>query len=116
MDQKILTYKEVAFLISTSPFEPLGDRVAVLVDSKAETFGDSVIQRADIYTAPPPTGYIVAVSESVDPDRGDKIPVGTRVLFQNGHLNLDKYSFGDSDVQLAVMSSKDVYAILEDPE
>jgi len=106
---RVETWNEVKTDMQDVDMEVLGNRIAIVIDNKEETFGNGIIDRAESYTARPLMGTVVVLGDDVTPNKAEKLQPGTRVLFNRIGATIDNIHLPSGQREIAFLSVLDVY-------
>jgi len=95
----------------------IGDKVALVRDEAATTYGNSDIYVAEDFKGAPMTGTVVWHGTDIDEDRSAYLWYGQKVRFQRVGAVEDRIVFADgSAANIIIVSSRDVFYSYPDVE
>jgi len=106
---RIETWHVVQTDMAEVDMEALGNRIAIVIDAKEETFGNGIIERVADFTARPLMGTVVVLGDDVTPKKAEKLQPGTRVLFNRIGATIDSIDLPSGEREIAFLSVLDVY-------
>lgn len=112
-NDKRFTDEEVIGMVSRGMIVR-GERITVYIAAKSETFADTLIVKAELYSAGECKGTIVGVGDILTKEDRDRFKLGDSVVFNyiGAAHRIDTYYFEDGTVDLATMHIKDITATL----
>lgn len=112
MGMKEYTWQQASKAVKASKRQLKGERVAILRDKAADTFGDGLIVRPETYKNEPLSGRVVAIGTEVPEDAGYYI--GQEVNFNKYAVNgfsLSLEGFSDP-FEFDVLHTRDIYWVV----
>jgi len=112
-----LTPDRVSDLLDEMGLCLIGDKIAILQDKCADTYGSGPIQVAEAYKSHNLTGTVVYYGTEMDEGRMEYIRLGDKVRYNRIAAVTDRLSFPEGEsAEIVIVSSRDVYYSYPDEE
>jgi co-chaperonin GroES (HSP10) len=108
MQERLDVHKVIDIL--TDSIRVRGERVAIYLDKKPDTFGNSSIIKAELYNAGVCRGTIVAIGDKLCSEDRDRFQLGDEVMFNytGAAHRIDEYELDEGTIELAILSILDL--------